>query len=162
MSCPSEVANLYRAVIEDVIGSIRDDFINMGVDEQVLLDLQENWERKLIDTKVLNYNRYKDLFISTRSLSASQTDPGEDAQRTPLHEDRIHSQTQTLYEESLGSDLDDTDEGEVLKTANVLICQYEKVTRVKNKWKAQLKTASTCIEGVDFLFGKLNAEFEWK
>ena len=31
---------LYKGVIEEVIRNVRNDFVNMGVDEQVLYDLQ--------------------------------------------------------------------------------------------------------------------------
>ena len=39
-------------MIDDVIRSIRSDFTNQGVDEQVLTDLQTAWEKKLIDANV--------------------------------------------------------------------------------------------------------------
>lgn len=32
---------LYKAVIEEVIHNVRNDFVNMGIDEQVLIDLRE-------------------------------------------------------------------------------------------------------------------------
>jgi hypothetical protein len=34
-------ARIYKGVIEDVIRNVRNDFVNMGVDEQVLYDLQQ-------------------------------------------------------------------------------------------------------------------------
>lgn len=49
-STESEAARLYRAVIDDVVGRMRGVFVNMGVDEQVLVDLQALWERRLLET----------------------------------------------------------------------------------------------------------------
>lgn len=36
-------------------------------------------------------------------------------------------------------DDDEEDSEEALNTENLVLCQYDKVTRTKNKWKAQLK-----------------------
>jgi transcription initiation factor TFIIA large subunit len=52
MSNRNEVAALYRFVIEDVIRNIRREFVNMGVDEQVLHELQTGWERRLLDSGI--------------------------------------------------------------------------------------------------------------
>ena len=41
----------YKIIIEDVIRNVRVDFINMGIDEQVLVDMQESWESKLNQNK---------------------------------------------------------------------------------------------------------------
>jgi len=49
-------------------------------------------------------------------------------------------------DEPLNSDDDDEEDSEdALQTDNLVLCQYDKVTRTKNKWKAQLKS------GVSFL-----------
>lgn len=37
----TQAASFHRTVVEDVIKSIREDFINEGVDEQVLEDLKQ-------------------------------------------------------------------------------------------------------------------------
>lgn len=54
MSNRNEVAVLYRLVIEDVIRNIRREFVNMGVDEQVLHELQTGWERRLLESGIFN------------------------------------------------------------------------------------------------------------
>uniref|UniRef100_A0A8C4N911 General transcription factor IIA, 1 n=1 Tax=Eptatretus burgeri TaxID=7764 RepID=A0A8C4N911_EPTBU len=41
------VPKLYKSVIEDVISSVRDAFLDEGVDEQVLQELKQVWETKL-------------------------------------------------------------------------------------------------------------------
>lgn len=42
-------------------------------------------------------------------------------------------------DDPLNSDDDDDEEDSEVQTDNLVLCQYDKVTRTKNKWKAQLK-----------------------
>jgi transcription initiation factor TFIIA large subunit len=44
---------LYTSVIEDVIGGVREAFLDEGVDEQVLQELKQIWESKLLSSKAL-------------------------------------------------------------------------------------------------------------
>ena len=46
-----------------------------------------------------------------------------------------------IEDEPLGSDDDipDEDASELFETDNVMVCQYDKVTRARNKWKFHLK-----------------------
>ncbi|KAJ2613531.1 transcription factor IIA subunit alpha [Coemansia sp. RSA 1365] len=70
-----------------------------------------------------------------------------------------------LPEDAINSDLDDSDdeyddeEGE--ETEHIILCQYDKVTRSKNKWKCVLRDGIMLINGRDFLFQKANGDFEW-
>jgi hypothetical protein len=48
-----EQAKLYRGVIEDVIGGVRDSFLDEGVDEAVLQELKQIWESKLTASKAI-------------------------------------------------------------------------------------------------------------
>lgn len=47
---------LYNTVIEDVIAGVRESFIDEGVDEQVLLELKQIWETKLMSSKAVELN----------------------------------------------------------------------------------------------------------
>lgn len=44
---------LYHSVIEDVVSSVRESFLDDGVDEQVLVELKQLWESKLQSTKAV-------------------------------------------------------------------------------------------------------------
>jgi len=44
---------LYNTVIEDVITGVRETFIDEGVDEQVLQELKQIWEAKLMASKAV-------------------------------------------------------------------------------------------------------------
>lgn len=47
------VPKIYRAVIEDVIKNVRESFLNEGVDEQVLSELKQLWENKLLQSRAV-------------------------------------------------------------------------------------------------------------
>jgi hypothetical protein len=64
-------------------------------------------------------------------------------------------------DEELGSDLDDEEDDEEPDTDDFVLCQYEKVTRVKNKRKANLKDGIMHINGKDYVFSKATGEFDW-
>ncbi|KAJ3281040.1 transcription factor IIA subunit alpha [Borealophlyctis nickersoniae] len=65
-------------------------------------------------------------------------------------------------DEDIGSDLDDEDsEEEGGDVDNLILCQYEKVTRIKNKWKCTLKDGIVSVNGKDYLFNRANGDFEW-
>ncbi len=63
-------------------------------------------------------------------------------------------------DDELGSDLDD-DEDKEPETDNIVICLFEKVTRVRSKRKAALRDGVMHLNGRDFLFQKANGEFDW-
>lgn len=72
-------------------------------------------------------------------------------------------------DEVIDSDLDDSDdeghgEAEGVEDAagmDIVFCVYDKVARVKNKWKATFKDGLVHINGRDYLFTKCMGEFEW-
>lgn len=65
-----------------------------------------------------------------------------------------------LGDEELDSDLDDDDDTEP-ETDNFVLCQYEKVTRIKNKRKTNLKDGIMHLNGRDSVFHKATGEFDW-
>jgi len=54
---------------------------------------------------------------------------------------------------------EDPDEGPGV--SDIVFCTYDKVARVKNKWKCILKDGMIHINGKDYLFAKCTGEFEW-
>ncbi|OLY78398.1 Transcription initiation factor IIA large subunit [Smittium mucronatum] len=67
--------------------------------------------------------------------------------------------------EEINSDLDDSDDEEVENggeiTEHMVLCQYDKVSRTKNKWKCVLKDGIMLINGKNYLFHRANGDFEW-
>lgn len=66
-------------------------------------------------------------------------------------------------EEPLNSEDDVTDEdaSDLFDTDNVVVCQYDKITRSRNKWKFYLKDGIMNITGKDYVFQKSNGDAEW-
>ncbi|XP_064621290.1 transcription initiation factor IIA subunit 1-like isoform X2 [Lineus longissimus] len=54
MANTSQVQKLYRSVVEDVINNVREAFLDEGLDDQVLLELKQIWESKLMQSKAVD------------------------------------------------------------------------------------------------------------
>ena len=93
----------------------------------------------------------------TSSLHRAQGDAaGDDNDDEDAEED----------EDAINSELDDPDElddgiEDDDSTDQVMLCTYDKVQRVKNKWKCTLKDGILRVDGSEILFHKGNGEFEW-
>jgi transcription initiation factor TFIIA large subunit len=61
--------------------------------------------------------------------------------------------------DSLGSELDDNDDEP--ETDDLVLCQFEKVTRIKTKHKCSLKDGIMHLNGRDYHFHKATGEFEF-
>ncbi|KAK3580776.1 hypothetical protein CHS0354_023072 [Potamilus streckersoni] len=66
-------------------------------------------------------------------------------------------------EEPLNSedDVSEEDPSELFDTDNVVVCQFEKVSRNKNKWKFTLKDGIMNLNGRDYVFQKGSGEADW-
>ncbi|KAL7620261.1 transcription factor IIA subunit alpha [Parahypoxylon ruwenzoriense] len=69
-------------------------------------------------------------------------------------------------ENAINSDLDDPDdnleeEDEDEDSGQIMLCMYDKVQRVKNKWKCVLKDGVLSVNGRDWVFHKATGEYEW-
>lgn len=69
-------------------------------------------------------------------------------------------------EDAINSDLDDSEEGEAEEedkdgVEHIILCQYDKVTRTKNRWRCMLKDGIVLVNGKDYLFNKATGEFQW-
>ncbi|KDQ55777.1 hypothetical protein JAAARDRAFT_37194 [Jaapia argillacea MUCL 33604] len=79
------------------------------------------------------------------------------------------SQSTTVADdEAINSDLDDSDTGDEddadeggAGDTDIVFCTYDKVARVKTKWKCVLKDGIVHVNGKDYLFAKCTGEFEW-
>ncbi|KAM8846101.1 transcription initiation factor IIA subunit 1 isoform 1-T1 [Synchiropus picturatus] len=75
-------------------------------------------------------------------------DAGEDGQ---VEEEPLNS----------GDDVSDAEDQELFDTENVVVCQYDKIHRSKNKWKFHLKDGIMNLNGRDFVFSKAIGDAEW-
>ncbi|KAH7155510.1 transcription factor IIA, alpha/beta subunit [Dactylonectria estremocensis] len=70
-------------------------------------------------------------------------------------------------EDAINSDLDDPDEDrdedevDDEGLGHIMLCMYDKVQRVKNKWKCTLKDGVLTVNGKEYVFHKATGEYEW-
>ncbi|CBY21066.1 unnamed protein product [Oikopleura dioica] len=58
-------------------------------------------------------------------------------------------------------DVSDSNDNEIFETENILICQFEKIARVRNRWRFQLVNGIMTLNGKDYVFQKATGEGEW-
>uniref|UniRef100_A0A914GX26 Uncharacterized protein n=1 Tax=Globodera rostochiensis TaxID=31243 RepID=A0A914GX26_GLORO len=84
----------------------------------------------------------------------------ENASIDNMEEYRQESQ----YESSLNSDDDLSDEEgleSLFDSCVIVLCQFEKVTHVRNSWKFRLKSGLVNIQGTEFCFQSCHGEADW-
>ncbi|KAJ5551775.1 Transcription factor IIA alpha/beta subunit [Penicillium sp. DV-2018c] len=91
---------------------------------------------------------------SCTSRATGQFD-GADGEVKEEDEDAINSDLDDP--DDLVADDHDADESE----GQVMLCTYDKVQRVKNKWKCTLKDGILTTGGKEYVFHKGQGEFEW-
>nr|XP_023676912.1 TFIIA-alpha and beta-like factor [Paramormyrops kingsleyae] len=82
--------------------------------------------------------------------SSSDSDALDDAVEE-VEEDPLNS----------GDDVSEQDVPDLFDTDNVVVCQYDKIHRSKNRWKFYLKDGVMCFGGKDYVFSKAVGEAEW-
>ncbi|NXM67335.1 TF2AY factor, partial [Serilophus lunatus] len=72
-------------------------------------------------------------------------------------------QVDIVEEDPLNSsdDVSEQDIPDLFDTDNVIVCQYDKIHRTKNKWKFYLKDGVMSFEGKDHVFAKAIGDAEW-
>ncbi|NXS91514.1 TF2AY factor, partial [Jacana jacana] len=88
--------------------------------------------------------------ISNTESSSSSGD-NEEPQIDIVEEDPLNS----------GDDVSEQDIPDLFDTDNVIVCQYDKIHRSKNKWKFFLKDGVMSFEGKDHVFAKAVGDAEW-
>ncbi|XP_074434996.1 TFIIA-alpha and beta-like factor isoform X1 [Larus michahellis] len=88
--------------------------------------------------------------ISNTESSSSGGD-NEEPQIEIVEEDPLNS----------GDDVSEQDIPDLFDTDNVIVCQYDKIHRSKNKWKFYLKDGVMSFEGKDHVFAKAVGDAEW-
>ncbi|KAJ7886276.1 transcription factor IIA, alpha/beta subunit-domain-containing protein [Mycena leptocephala] len=93
--------------------------------------------------------------------------PGQGFWLPSLHRPQFSSPAVPPESETINSDLDDSDtddedpEDGAEGNSNTVFCNYDKVTRIKSKWKCVLNNGVIHANGKDYLFSKCTGEFEW-
>ncbi|CAI9730072.1 transcription initiation factor IIA subunit 1-like [Octopus vulgaris] len=78
MAAPNQVPKLYKTVVDDVITSVREAFLDEGVDEQILQELRQSWENKMIQSKAVGSVTEEHVLSSPYAVATqSQTIAGK-------------------------------------------------------------------------------------
>ncbi|KAJ3325432.1 hypothetical protein HDV06_004291 [Boothiomyces sp. JEL0866] len=105
---------------------------NDGANDQEHSDLQKKLDQEILAAKA----------PKVKQLDGEDSDDDED------------DENDGGDSEGIGSDLDDDEDDENAPTDHLILCQYEKVTRIKNKWKCTLKDGIVNINGRDYVFNR--------
>ncbi|GAA5948633.1 hypothetical protein JCM3765_004950 [Sporobolomyces pararoseus] len=177
-----QVPAVYRTIIDDVVHQVRPEFEQIGVEEAVLQELLRLWELKLAQSRVADFSE------DERMGPVAKQFPPLTTEQVAMNQQLLQQQQQASKsgsvkkegddksgakgedEDAINSDLDSSEdeldeEAELAGGADdggdIVIALYEKVQRVKNKWKVTLKDGLISVNGKDYLFSKCNGEFEW-
>uniref|UniRef100_A0A183CMI7 Transcription initiation factor IIA subunit 1 n=1 Tax=Globodera pallida TaxID=36090 RepID=A0A183CMI7_GLOPA len=128
-----------------------------------------NWHSSRLDLAQLDGGRGKappgmtDESSEEEEDREDEEDPTLSAIKYGLEEDHIDGEAEE-EEEPLNSGDDQSDDEDLdtlFDADNVVVCQFEKVHRARNKWKFTLKDGMMQIRGKDFCFQKCTGEAEW-
>ncbi|KAK3996863.1 transcription initiation factor IIA large subunit [Cladorrhinum sp. PSN332] len=112
----------------------------------LMLPLKEATKHRGVSNKKKNAN----------AAGAAQFDGGDDDLKDEeLDEDAINSDLDDPDDEKDDDDDDDDAMG------HMMLCMYDKVQRVKNKWKCTLKDGVLTVNGREYVFHKATGEYEW-
>ncbi|XP_056424040.1 TFIIA-alpha and beta-like factor [Hyla sarda] len=111
-------------------------------------DVDENEFLGIIDTEDLKALEEDD---SGSNDTTSNSSDDEDPEIDVIEEDPLNS----------GDDVSEQEVPDLFDTDNVIVCQYDKIHRSKNKWKFYLKDGVMCFGGKDYIFSKAIGEAEW-
>ncbi|XP_008320077.1 TFIIA-alpha and beta-like factor isoform X2 [Cynoglossus semilaevis] len=88
---------------------------------------------------------------SSDSISSGSDGEEADQLADAVEEDPLNS----------GDDVIEQDIPDLFDTDNVIVCQYDKIHRSKNRWKFHLKDGVMSYAGRDYVFSKAVGEAEW-
>ncbi|XP_048456924.1 stonin-1 [Rhincodon typus] len=121
-------------------------------DEEIgnLREVEENDILGIIDAEDLKaLEGYDEDDSSSPDTSSDGSD--EEPKEEIIEEDPLNS----------GDDVSEQEVPDLFDTENVIVCQYDKIHRSKNKWKFYLKDGIMTFNGRDYVFSKAVGDAEW-
>lgn len=83
------VYKVYQDIMEDVIAGVRELFTEDGVDEQVLLELRQTWETKLLATKAVSPEPKKPDYLNPNNFAKPQVKQQQPQQTTQQQQQNV-------------------------------------------------------------------------
>uniref|UniRef100_A0A8C3KPX5 General transcription factor IIA subunit 1 like n=1 Tax=Calidris pygmaea TaxID=425635 RepID=A0A8C3KPX5_9CHAR len=110
-------------------------------------------------------------FIESEDLKVLEDEEGDDEECDSISNvessssggDNEEPQIDTVEEDPInsGDDVSEQDIPDLFDTDNVIVCQYDKIHRTKNKWKFFLKDGVVSFKGKDHVFANAIGDAEW-
>ncbi|XP_047459184.1 stonin-1 [Mugil cephalus] len=122
---------------------------NSDLEEEDGVPLEENDFLGIINAEAIK--ALQEGSSEGSSISSSSDGEGADELANVEEEDPLNS----------GDDVIEQDIPDLFDTDNVIVCQYDKIHRSKNRWKFHLKDGVMCYGGRDYVFSKAVGEAEW-
>ncbi|CAG6017471.1 unnamed protein product [Menidia menidia] len=123
---------------------------NSDHEEEEEVPLEENDFLGLINAEAIKALQEENASSDSNSIS-SGSDSEAVNELAIVEEDPLNS----------GDDVVEQDIPDLFDTDNVIVCQYDKIHRSKNRWKFHLKDGVMCYGGRDYVFSKAVGEAEW-
>ena len=158
-----DVSSVYRWVVDDVISKVKPEFVHEGVDEAAIHELRELWEAKLfaglqneVQEGAVKAEDEEDTKLIIKSVKIKPED--SDEPRLPQLDGDEDSD-----DSDNNSQLGDSSDEEAFENdpQNLVLAQFEKVSRTKTRWKCQLKAGIMHVSGSDYIFNKALGEFQF-
>ncbi|XP_078129863.1 stonin-1 [Sander vitreus] len=124
---------------------------NSDIEEEEEVPLEENDFLGIINAEAIKALQEGDGSSDGNSISSTSDSEGADELANVEEEDPLNS----------GDDVIEQDIPDLFDTDNVIVCQYDKIHRSKNRWKFHLKDGVMCYGGRDYVFSKAVGEAEW-
>ncbi|NXK49001.1 TF2AY factor, partial [Chauna torquata] len=118
-------------------------------EENEFIGIIESEDLKVLEDEDEEEDEEGDSISNTESSSSSCDN--EEPQIDIVEEDPLNSD----------DDVSEQDIPDLFDTDNVIVCQYDKIHRSKNKWKFYLKDGVMSFGGKDYVFAKAIGDAEW-
>ncbi|XP_069545912.1 TFIIA-alpha and beta-like factor [Brachyistius frenatus] len=113
--------------------------------------IEENEYLGIINAEAIKALQEGNGSSDSNGISSSSDSEAADELANVEEEDPLNS----------GDDVMEQDIPDLFDTDNVIVCQYDKIHRSKNRWKFHLKDGVMCYGGRDYVFSKAVGEAEW-
>eukprot|EP00092_Neocalanus_flemingeri_P024586 GFUD01026665.1.p1 GENE.GFUD01026665.1~~GFUD01026665.1.p1 ORF type:complete len:210 (-),score=86.08 GFUD01026665.1:55-684(-) len=173
------LAKLEKLWISKLSSKVEDEPVSIGRKEPGVLNVEEKItddEIGSIRSKVKKLKKTNIEQVDGTADSSEEDDDKDDEDDKDDDDDAEEDEDSdsdldpdgNAYDEGVGMDPpgsgDDNSEEEasdLFDTENVVVCQYDKISRARNKWKFLLKDGVMKLNGRDYVFQKAHGEVDW-